>query len=64
MNNILDMMETELSTARLRVAAKVKTAASFGHYGDCGDDYNDDYRDAKAVVEYLEDLLPKLRRNA
>ncbi len=31
-------------------------------YGDCGDEYESDYREAKAIVEYLEKLLPELRK--
>lgn len=60
-NQLLRTMEDELGKARIRLHSARKSASRFGHYDDCGDDYNNDYREAKAVVEYLELLLPKLR---
>lgn len=59
--SILRVMEHELGKARQRAESAAKSASRFGHYGDCGSDYTDDYREAKAVEAYLEELLPRLR---
>ena len=59
-HKLLRMMQDELGQARARAKSARKDVAMFGMYGDCGDDYNDDYKAARAVVEYLEELLPRL----
>lgn len=60
-NRLLRVMEDELGKARSKMRGAKQSAIEFGHYDDCGSDYRRDYSDAKALVEYLELLLPKLR---
>lgn len=60
-NRLLRVMEDELGKARSKLRGATQGATMFGHYDDCGSDYRRDYSEAKALVDYLELLLPKLR---
>lgn len=60
-NRILRVMEDELGKARQSLKSAKQDASMFGMYDDCGAEYERDYIEAKAIVEYLELLLPKLR---
>ena len=57
---LLSAMQHELGKARNNVKIAREQASTFGRFGDCGSEYESDYRNAKAVCEYLESLLPKL----
>jgi hypothetical protein len=60
-NTTLRTMEHELGRARASRDAARSSASMFGMYDDCGPEYQSDYREACAIVEYLEKLLPRLR---
>lgn len=59
--SIVRMLEHELGIARKNVESAQTWASRFGHYDDCGSEYESEYTEAKAVCEYLEKLLPRVR---
>ncbi len=47
-------LSAELHTAKQRLESTRRGYLDYGHYDDCGDYYNDEYREAQGVVTYLE----------
>lgn len=60
--SVIRVMEDELGKARQNLKSAQSSLSMFGHYDDCGPSYRQDYYEAKAVAEYLEKLLPELRK--
>lgn len=53
------ILSDELGKARSEMQGARQSASQFGMYDDCGPEYERDYIEAKAVVEYLTILREK-----
>lgn len=64
LTTVMNTLEDELGKVRRAANSAKSNAYSFGMFDDCGPEYERDHIEAKAVLEYMEKLMPRLREIA